>query len=100
MRRKSLFPFKFALRMKNPRLKGKWRGSGSRLECAFAVASVYCDFVTVLRLLFSRGRKIRSGRLMVPEQSLFMVLPPSFQVWVPLRSAWRRTKVPAYLASY
>jgi len=48
----------------------------------------------------SRGRKTLNGRLITPVQERVMVLPPSVQVWVPLRSAWRRTNVPLYFASY
>ena len=48
----------------------------------------------------SRGRKTLNGRLITPLQERVIVLPPSVQVWVPLRSAWRRTNVPLYFASY
>src|SRR5262245_14810534 len=49
---------------------------------------------------FSPGRKTLNGRLTVPVHVRVKVLPPSVQVWVPLRSACRRTKAPLYFASY
>src|SRR5262245_22203348 len=49
---------------------------------------------------FSPVRKTLKGRLIVPVQARVKLLPPSVQVWVPLRSACRRTKAPLYFASY
>ena len=71
-----LIPLQVRVEDEEPRRKGGQGRSGSCLECASPHGSVYCDFVTALRLLSVAWEEDTQRLLETPQ------------------------KVPAYIASY
>jgi hypothetical protein len=88
--RNGIFPYKFELigeqkhRPPSPRAGCVWFPLSMCSWLQFSLVRFYHKF---MGYFLSPGRKTLNGRLIVPLHERVMVLPPSVQVCVPLRSA-------------